>query len=67
MTKHTLAPNMTRTSARKMGRTKSVRKRANKREFRARLKLELEGRQATIAGLQTELKQAVKEAKIAKR
>lgn len=50
-----------------MGRTKAAKKRLNKKEFRARLKLEIEAREASIAELKMKLRQATAEMKIVKR
>ena len=50
-----------------MGKAKTAKKRANKKELRARLKLEAETREASIAALQKKLKKASEEIKVTKR
>ena len=50
-----------------MGKIKTLRKRANKKEYRARLKQEVEAREGAIAGLQIKLQKVTAEMKTAKR
>ena len=50
----------------KMGKVKTARKRANKKEQRARLKLEADTREASISALQKKLKKATEEIKVTK-
>lgn len=51
----------------KMGKLSCLRKRANKKEYKARLKQEMEARGSTITGLQMKLQKATEELKIVKR
>ena len=51
----------------KMGKLGSLRKRANKKEYKARLRKEMEARGSTITGLQMKLQKATEELKIVKR
>ena len=50
-----------------MGKSKSAKKRGNKKELRARLRLEIEARETSIAGMKLKLRQVTEEMKIAKR
>ena len=50
-----------------MGKLSSLRKRRNKKEYRARLKLEIEAREGAIAGLKVKLRKSIAEMKLAKR
>ena len=51
----------------KDGEGEDYQKRTNKKELRAKLKLEAETREASIAGLQKKLKQATDEIKVTQR
>ena len=51
----------------KMGKLSCFRKRANKKEHKARITQEIEARGSTIAGLQMKLQKVTEELKIVKR